>query len=167
MNDTPGNLPIASYRRFESNREYESLTDEMLPTAMSVVRIFDRSLSRNFNSTGRIELLRRFLLSARSNRLLIILHDTSRLGTEHPRLLELARLFGHALVIRETLRAAKHVYDPFIVFDGSHYLHKFHHDHMRAAQGLHDPAAAQKLIERFDEIAGCSGPPVAAHVTGL
>lgn len=167
MNENPRNLPITQYRRFESNREYEALMDDMLQTALRIVRVFDRSLGRNYNSSGRIELLQRFLLGGRGNRLLIILHDASRLGTEQPRLLELARQFSHAVVIRETLRGAKHVYDPFIVFDGSHYLHRFHYDHMRAAQGLHDPAAAQKLIERFDEIAGCSGPPVAAHVTGL
>ena len=38
---------------------------------------------------------------------------------------------------------------------------------MRAAQGMHDPAGAQQLIERYAEIQECSGPPLAANVTGL
>lgn len=162
-----GNLPDAQYRRFESNREYEALIDQMIPLTQRIIRVFDKSLSPAYNSAARIQLLRQFLLSARANRLLIVLHETRQLPAEQPRLLEFARQFSHACTIRETLRGAKHVYDPFIIFDGSHYLHRFHHAQMRAAQGLHDVTATQQLIERFDEIAECSGPPLAAHVTGL
>ena len=162
-----GNPPNAQYRRFESNREYEALIDEMIPLTQRIIRIFDKSLSRGYGNPARIELLRKFLLDSRNNRVLIVLHDTRALATEHPRFLEFARQFSHACTIRETLRGAKHVYDPFVIFDGSHYLHKFHHAHMRAAQGLHDPVATQQLVERFDEIAECSGPPLPANVTGL
>ena len=162
-----GNPPNAQYRRFESNREYETLIDRMIPLTQRIIRIFDKSLSRDYNGAARIELLRQFLLSARTNKLLVVVHESRQLQAEHPRLVDLARQFSHACTIRETLKAAKHVYDPFIVFDGSHYLHRFHHAHMRAAQGLHDAVATQQLIERFDEISECSGPPLAAHVTGL
>jgi|LakMenEpi03Aug12_release.lakeMendotaPanAssembly.Ray.scaffolds.fasta_scaffold323343_2 hypothetical protein len=162
-----GNLPNAQYRRFESNREYEALIDQMIPLTQRYIRIFDKNLSRGYDNPARIEMLRQFLLAARTNRLLIILHETRQLTTEHPRFLEFARQFSHACIIRETLRGAKHVYDPFVIFDGSHYLHRFHHAHMRAAQGLNDATATQQLIERFDEIAECSGPPLPAHVTGL
>ncbi len=162
-----GNPPNAQYRRFESNREYEALIDQMIPLTQRIIRVFDKSLSRDYNSAARIELLRRFLLGARTNKLLIVVHESRQLQAEQPRLVDLARQFSHACTIRETLKGAKHVYDPFIVFDGSHYLHRFHHAHMRASQGLHDVTAAQQLIERFDEISECSGPPLAAHVTGL
>lgn len=162
-----GNPPNAQYRRFESNREYEELIDQMIPMTQRIIRVFDKSLSRGYNSSTRIELLRQFLLASRSNKLLIVVHETKLLPLEQPRLMELARQFSHACTIRETLKGAKHVYDPFVIFDGSHYLHRFHHAHMRAAQGLHDAMAAQQLIERFDEISDCAGPPLAAHVTGL
>mgnify|MGYP000682741931 FL=1 len=162
-----GNPPNAQYRRFESNREYEALIDQMIPLTQRIIRVFDKSLSRDYNSAARIELLRRFLLSARTNKLLIVVHESRQLQTEQPRLIELARQFSHACTIRETLKGAKHVYDPFVIFDGSHYLHRFHHAHMRAAQGTHDATGAQQLIERFDEIAECSGPPLSVNVTGL
>jgi len=162
-----GNPPNAQYRRFESNREYEALIDQMIPLTQRIIRVFDKSLSPAYNTTARIELLRQFLLSARTNRLQIVLHETRQLPAEQPRLLEFVRQFSHACTIRETLRGAKHVYDPFVIFDGSHYLHRFHYAHMRAAQGLHDATATQLLIERFDEITECAGPPLAAHVTGL
>ncbi len=165
--DLTGNLPNAEYRRFESNREYEECIDRLIPLTQSVIRVFDKTLKRAWNSAERVQLLRQFLLANRINRVHIVVHDTRLLLTECPRLIELSQRFSHALKIRETLRAAKHVYDPFVIFDGSHYVHRFHYDHMRAAQGTHDAAGAQQLIERFDEIQDCAGPPLAANVTGL
>jgi hypothetical protein len=162
-----GNLPNAEYRRFESFREYDEIVDRMIPLTQSIIRVFDKAPGRAWNSTARIELLRQFLLANRANRLLILLHDIRPLATECPRLISLAQYFTHACVIRETLRAAKQASDPFVIFDGSHYVHRFHYDHMRAAQGSHDAAGAQQLIERFSEILDCSGPPLAANVTGL
>lgn len=162
-----GNPPNAEYRRFESFREYDEIIDRTIPLTQNIIRVFDKIPSRAWNSTTRIELLRQFLLANRANRLLILLHDTRSLTTECPRLITLAQHFTHACTIRETLRAAKHAADPFVIFDGSHYVHRFHHDHMRAAQGRHDAAGAQQLIERFSEIQDCSGPPLAANVTGL
>lgn len=162
-----GNLPNAEYRRFESFREYDEIIDRMIPLTQSIIRVFDKTAGRAWNSTARIELLRQFLLANRANKLLILLHDTRALITECPRLVTLAQQFTHACVIRETLRAARQAADPFVIFDGSHYVHRFHYDHMRAAQGTHDAAGAQQLIERFSEIQDCSGPPLAANVTGL
>ncbi len=170
-----GNPPNAEYRRFESFREYDEIIDRMIPLTQGIIRVFDRvfdktydkTTGRAWNSAARIELLRQFLLANRANRLLILLHDTRTLATECPRLIVLAQQFSHACVIRETLRTAKHAADPFVIFDGSHYVHRFHYDHMRAAQGIHDAIGARQLIERFDEILDCSGPPLAANVTGL
>lgn len=162
-----GNPPNAEYRRFESNQEYERIVDELIPQTQQIIRVFDKTPARNWNTAARIELLRQFLLANRSNRLLIVLHETRQLSLEFPRLISLAQQFSHACRIRETLRAAKHVHDPFVIFDGSHFVHRFHYDHMRAAQGTHDVIGAQQLIDRFGEIEECAGPPLATSVTGL
>jgi hypothetical protein len=162
-----GNPPNAEYRRFESNREYERVIDELIPQTLQIIRVFDKTLSPAYNTAARTAMLKQFLLANRANRLVFVLHDTRQLPLEQPRLIDLARQFSHACTIRETLRGAKHVADPFVVFDASHYVHRFHYDHMRAAQGMHDPAGAQQLIERYAEIQECSGPPLAANVTGL
>ena len=162
-----GNPPNAEYRRFESNREYERVIDELIPQTLQIIRVFDKTLSQAYNTAARTAMLKQFLLANRANRLVFVLHDTRQLPLEHPRLIDLARQFSHACTIRETLRGAKHVADPFVVFDASHYVHRFHYDHMRAAQGMHDPAGAQQLIERYAEIQECSGPPLPANVTGL
>ncbi len=162
-----GNPPHAVYRRFEGMHEYEQLIDQMIPPAQRIIRVFDKSLSRSYNSAARIELLSRFLRADRMNRLLIIVHDVQSLPVACPRLINLARQFSHAVSIRETLRQARQAHDPFVIVDGSHYVHRFHYDHLRAAQGLHDAAGTRQLIDRFDEIAEYAGPPLAMNVTGL
>lgn len=167
MMELTGNPPNAEYRRFESRREYDAIIDQVIPQTQRIIRVFDKSLSPDYNGSTRIALLQQFLLANRSNRLLIVLHEARTLATTHPRLLEFSRRFSHAVSIRETLRGAKHVYDPFVVFDGSHYVHRFHYDHLRAAQGTHDAAGAQLLIDRFSEIQECAGPPLPANVSGL
>lgn len=162
-----GNLPHAQYRRFEGMREFETLLDEMIPQTQSAIRIFDKALSRDFNAPPRYEALRQFLLASRSNRLMIVVHEPELIERQCPRMMELARHFSSTVKIHQTLRPAKHVYDPFVIFDASHYLHRFHYDHLRAAQGLNDVIGAQQLLDRFAEIWEASAPAVAADKTGL
>ena len=83
------------------------------------------------------------------------------------KVVKLLQQFSHAVSIRETLRPAKLVYDPFVVFDASHYLHRFHYEHLRAAQGTNDVLGAQQLIDRFSEIWEACGPALSANVSGL
>jgi hypothetical protein len=165
--ETTGNLPNAEYRRFESMLEYETIIDRFIPLTQNVIRVFDKSLSRAFNSPQRHEALIQFLLASRTNRLTIILHEIETLERNCPRIILLLRQFSHAVSIRQTLRMAKHVYDPFVIFDASHYVHRFHYDHLRAAQGTHDVLGAQQLLDRFDEIQEASVPAVSANVSGL
>jgi hypothetical protein len=165
--DKPGKLPIAEYRRFESFREYETLVDDSIVRTENIIRVFDRELSRNWNSVEREQLLRDFLRRSPANRLMIVVHNAQLIEREFARFLALNQHFTHAIKIRETLRVAKHVYDPFVVFDASHYVHRFHYNHMRAAQGTHDVEGAQLLLDRFSEIWEASAPAVSANVSGL
>lgn len=162
-----GGNPLMQYRRFESFKEYEALLDDMLPKTESIIRVFDRNLSRDWNSAARMALLRGFLLRSRINKLMIVLHATDNIERELPRLMELTMHFGHAVKIRQTPRMAHHVYDPFVVFDASHYLHRFHHAHMRAAQGSHDMEGSQQLLDRHAELWEVSAPVTLTSVSGL
>lgn len=162
-----GNLPHAQYRRFEGMREFETLLDEMIPQTQSAIRVFDKSLSREYNAPQRYEALRRFLLASRSNRLMIVLHETDSIERQCPRVIELARQFSSAVRVHQTLRPARHVYDPFVIFDATHYLHRFHYEHLRAAQGMNDVIGSQQLLDRFAEIWEASAPAISADKTGL
>jgi hypothetical protein len=160
-------LPHAQYRRFESFREYEALFDTLMPQTQALVRVFDRALPAAWNAPLRIDLLRHFLRQSPANRLLVILHDVSTIERNLPRLAALNRDFGHTFKIRQTPRMAQHLYDPFVVFDASHYLHRFHHAHMRAAIGTHDVEGAQQLLERHLELWEVSRPVSFASPSGL
>ncbi len=165
--DQAGNLPNAEYRRFEGMREYEAVIDELIPQTQRVIRVFDMCLSRAWNTAQRYEVLRQFLLASRSNRLLIVVHDAETIERECPRLVDLVRQFGAGVKIHETLSLAKHVYDPYVVFDANHYVHRFHYRYLRAAQGTNDLVGAQQLLDRFAEIWEVSALAVSASTSGL
>ena len=162
-----GNLPNAEYRYFESLREYEAVVDGMIPQTLRSIRVFDSMLSRAWNSPVRHEALRKFLLTSRTNRLLIVVHDAGPIAREIPRMLELIQKFGTAVRIHQTLTPAKGVYDPFVLFDACHYVHRFHYRFLRAAQGTNDISGTQLLLSRFDEIWEASALAVTAGSTGL
>lgn len=163
----PAINPLSQYRRFESFREYESLFDTLIPQTASQIHVFEHSLKAAWNEKSRVELLRDFFLRDRANKLLIVLHMTDNIERELPRLVDLASHFSHALKIRQTPRMAHHIYDPFAVFDASHYLHRFHHAHMRAAQGTHDVEGSQQLLDRHGELWEVSAAIAPASASGL
>ena len=162
-----GVLPHAEYERFESMREFEEMFDELIRKTQRVIRIFDRSLSARYNTPARCSLLREFLRADPLNRLFIVLHDTESMVRTCPRLVPILQQYGHIAKIRQTSRAARHLYDPFVIFDASHYLHRFHYDHMRYARGQNELVGAQQLLDRFSEIWEACGPPLSANVSGL
>lgn len=162
-----GNLPHAEYRRFEGLREYEALIDSLIPQTQRVIRVFDRTLSRAWNASHRYEALRQFLLANRVNRLYIVVHDAEPIERECPRAVDLVRQFSAAVRIHATLSSAKHVYDPFVVFDSTHYVHRFHYRYLRAAHGANDLVGAQQLLDRYTEIWDASAHAVSAGTSGL
>ena len=147
--------------------EFHKAIDDILETANRSVRIFERSLGREYNSPQRVDALRRYLLASRRNRLLIVLHDASTMDRNCPRLLLLLRQYSHAVSIHETIASAKAVYDPFVIVDDRHFVHRFHYDHLRAAQGTHDVNGTQVLLDRYAEILELSAPAISANVSGL
>ena len=160
-------LPNAQYRRFESFREYDALFDEWIPRTQNIIRVVDRALPKSWNSSERDNLLRQFLRADPLNRLHVIVHEPGTIERELPRIIELARDFGHAFKLRQTPKEARHLYDPFIVFDASHYLHRFHHAHMRAAIGTNDVEGARQLLERHLELWEVSQVVNLSTVSGL
>lgn len=165
--DPTHNLPYAEYRRFEGIREYEELIDGLIPQTLRAIRVFDRTLSRAWNSPLRCEALRQFLLTNRANRLFIVVHDAEPIERDCPRVVDLVRQFSAAVRIHETLNPAKHVYDPFVVFDSSHYVHRFHYRYLPAAHGANDVIGAQQLLDRYAEIWDASVHAVSAGTSGL
>jgi hypothetical protein len=147
--------------------ELAGAVDEILLLAQRTVRIFDNELGREYNSSSRCEALRRLLLSNRRNRLLIVVHDSQSMDRNCPRLLNLLRIHAHAISIHETHQAAKAVYDPFVVVDDLHHVHRFHFEQPRGVPCTNDPTGTHPFIERFEEIWEASSPAVSATTLGL
>jgi hypothetical protein len=160
-------LPDRRYERFEGTREYEHMFDELLHGTQQVVRIFDRTLSAAYNSPRRCDAFSRILRAGPPNSLQIVIHEPQPVERVCPRFVMLLQRFSHVAKVRQTPRFARHVYDPFVVFDASHYLHRFHHEQPRFARGLNDVDGAQQLLERFDELWDASEPALARSIPGL
>jgi hypothetical protein len=160
-------LPHTDYQRFESFLQYEAMLDELIPVSLRVIRIFDRTLPASYNSSARCELVTRFLRSDPANRVYVVLHDTAELTRTCPRFAAVLQRYAHLARVRQTPRNARHLYDPFVIFDGSHYLHRFHYDHMRYARGMNDPDGTQQLVDRFNELWEVSRPVSTGGPVGL
>ena len=141
-------LPHAEYERFESMRQYEAMFDELVPTTQRVIRIFDRSLSAQYNTPGRCTLLREFLRADISNRLYIVVHETDSMARVCPRFVSVLQHFSHIAHVRQTPRAARHIYDPFVIFERA-IIDRFHYERC-VTPGLNEltAAAASRPLRR-------------------
>lgn len=160
-------LPHATYERYESLLELEGMFDELIGETQRVIRIFDRSLSPRYDRPDRCERLRQFLRAEPLNELLIVVHEAENLSRTLPRFTSLLQQFTHSARVRQTPAWVHHIYDPFAVFDASHYLHRFHYAQMRFARGRNDVAGAQTLLERHKELWDVSMPAAPNTTLGL
>lgn len=158
---------LRSERALSSLRDYEAAVNQVIALALGRLRIFDRRLSSDYNSSERIEALRAFVRAERGNRLSIVVHDPDRIRADCPRLVTLQRQYAYAIHIHRTLAPASGVYDPFCIADGSHFARRFHFDTMRGALVLNDADGAAQLVRRFDEIWDVSRVAVTATTLGL
>lgn len=154
-------------RKLEGAVAYEAALDELIENAAHTVRIFDKNIGHSFNTPQRYELLRKLLLARRTNRVYIVLHETSNVVRDCPRLMLLLKQLSHGVFVHQTLPAAKHVYDPFSVADEARLVRRFHHTDVRGIATVGDVAATRLLLKRFDEIWQASAQAVTARTTGL
>ncbi len=149
-------------------REYEDAIDQVIAHAGQTLHIFDPDLTRGgYASLKRYEALRAFLLKSRGSRLSLVLHETDYLTARCPRLMTLLQTHGHAVNIYKTAEHARIASDPFVVADGSHYVHRFHGEGMRFLLAMHDMAGARQLEERFAQLLEASYPAVFSTTLGL
>jgi hypothetical protein len=156
------------HHRVDGAKDYEAAIDNVVTHAKHSLRIFDYDLSEGgYNRPRRFELLRDFLLASRANSLHVVIHETAYLTRYCPRMVLLLEQFGHAIKINQTAQHAKGIYDPFVIADAEHYVHRFHYEGSRSMLALHDPAGSRTLNQRFDELWEASTAAVFATTLGL
>ncbi len=159
------------YRIIDGKTEAASAVEELLACARSELRIFDTTPAalrdRDFGRPTRIEQLRQMLIANRNHRVRIVLHETGGIESELPRLLKLLALLSAQIQIHRTTASARDARDVMVIADDAHFWRKPHFEHPRSILTLHDPAAAQPFIDRFEEIWQNSEPAVSGDTAGL
>ena len=81
--------------------------------------------------------------------------------------MNMLRLYSHAMTVYQTTDRARVANDPFVIADELHYVHRLHRDHARSVLALDDPNEARAIEGRFQEILDASSPAVFATTLGL
>jgi hypothetical protein len=166
MAEETDNTP--SRRVLSGEKEYEAAISEVIDLAQRSLHIFDVDLAAGgYGTAQRAEALRAFLMRNRSNRIVVVLHETDHLTRCCPRLMDLLRLYSHAITVLQTQEHGRVASDPMVIADEAHYVHRFHADGARALCALHDHAGARQLEERFAQLMEASSPAVFATTLGL
>jgi hypothetical protein len=167
-NEPPEAAPKPGYRPIFGIADSLAAVDEVIASAERTIRIFDANFTnRGFNSPGRAEKLREFLVAGRAHRILVALHETDGLERDCPRLLTLLRQFPMSIEIHRTVGEARNAKDPFVLGDDHSVWHQLHFDQPRAIVALHSPPDALPIAQRFAEIWDLSEPAVSSTTLGL
>lgn len=160
--------PKTEYQRFDSEGDYQQAVDQLLEQPGRELRIFDPDLSSlRLNSPARIAQLEKFLRFSRTRRIYIVVHHTELLTRRSPRMMELLKLFTHAIQINQTHEEIQSLQDAFMVLDAQHYLRRPVADFFRGAIALNDETEALAMRTRFQEIWSSSFPGVSSATLGL
>jgi hypothetical protein len=158
---------VPSEERLEGIAAQAAAIDTLIGLAESKLSVFDRDLAEGgWNGRKRAATLEAFLRK-RQARLAIIVHDTRYLETSCPRLLVLAKVYGHSMQIWRSGVEARSASDALVIADDRHYLHRQHADQPRATLAVAMPATAKPLVARFEEIWATGEPALGGSVLGL
>lgn len=138
---------------FDSEAGYRAAIDATIQAACRELRIFDGDLERMaLDEASRATLLVGFLAGDQNRRLHVVVHDPGPLRARHPRLLNLIRLHGHQIEIRQTPDHLRHLADRFVLADESHGAIRFHADHPRGKRISAETREIHPYWQRFDDL---------------
>jgi hypothetical protein len=156
------------YELFDTADGFHAAVDRLLEQPGRELRVFDPDASAlRLNDSARIAALERFLLSSRTRRLYLVLHDVEPLTRRSPRMMALLGRFSHAIQINRTHEEIREIQDSFLVLDAQHYIRRPVAAFFRGAMGLGDETEGLTMRTRFMEIWGQSFPAVSSTTLGL
>lgn len=153
---------------FDTFGDYREAVAQVVRTAQSQLMVFDSDLAQTgLESRAGAEMLGRFLLNSRSNRLRIVLHKPETISRTCPRLTDLLRRFGHNAALRQSPGDLRELADRFVVADGRHLVVRFHTDHARGKLVLANDAETAVWQRRFDALWDVATETTAVSSLGL
>ena len=158
----------AVYETFDSNDGFQAAVDRLLEQPGRELRVFDPDgAALRLNDFGRIERIEKFLLTSRTRRIYMVVHDTEHIARQCPRMMALVGRFSHAIQINRTAEEIRELQDAFLVLDQSHYIRRPVAQFFRGAMGLGDENEGLAMRGRFLEIWAASFPGIASTTLGL
>ncbi len=168
MDDLAKILPQPQRQLIGTRREYLAVFDMLVGGLRRELRVFDPDcVQLELNASGRIALLRSFLLASSDSRLLIAVHDPAHLRSHSPRFIELLACFSASISVHQTEAEATRAQDCFLLADMEHFVRR---PVAAAPRGVHvrnDFQEARLLLDRFGEIWHSSVPAISATSLGL
>jgi len=156
------------YERFETNADFQAAVDRLLEQPGRELRIFDPDGGAlRLNDPLRIARLERFLMSSRTRRIYLVLHNTDPLTRQCPRMMSLLGRYSHAMQINRTQEEIRELQDAFLVLDALHFVRRPVAQLFRGALSFGDETEALAMRGRFMEIWAASLPAVSSTTIGL
>jgi len=166
--DEPAVSLAPSESRLDTLAAQVAAIDQLIELAAERLLVFDRDLVEGgWNGVRRAERIAAFLRRSRNARLAMIVHDHRYLESSCPRLLDVLKVYSHAMQVWRTGPQARGANDALVIADGQHCLHRYHVDQPRATLAIASPALAKPLSARFDEIWATGEPALGGSVLGL
>jgi len=156
------------YERFDSNADFQVAVDRLLQQPGRELRIFDPDgAGLRLNDPARLARLERFLMSSRTRRIYLVLHNTDHLTRQCPRMMSLLGRYSHAMQVNRTQEEIRELQDAFLVLDSLHFVRRPVAQFFRGALSFGDETEGLAMRGRFTEIWAASFPAVSSTTIGL
>lgn len=155
-------------RRFDTYREYSNAVSQMLEGAHGELCVFDPDLARTgLESSPNVALVERLLMSSRSVRLHVVLHDSTHLETRCPRLMRLLSQFSHSSEVRRSPDDLRNLTECYVLTGDDSGVVRFHRDWPRGKWFVANRDEAGIWRSRFMQLWDCSTAAASATRLGL
>jgi len=156
------------YERFDTNADFQAAVDRLLQQPGRELRIFDPDgAGLRLNDPARLARVERFLMSSRTRRIYLVLHNTDHLTRQCPRMMSLLGRYSHAMQVNRTHEEIRELQDAFLVLDSLHFVRRPVAQFFRGALSFGDETEGLAMRGRFTEIWAASFPAVSSTTVGL
>jgi len=156
------------YERFDTNADFQAAVERLLQQPGRELRIFDPDgAGLRLNDPARVARLERFLMSSRTRRIYLVLHNTEHLTRQCPRMMSLLGRYSHAMQVNRTHEEIRELQDAFLVLDSLHFVRRPVAQLFRGALSFGDETEGLAMRGRFTEIWTASFPAVSSTTIGL
>jgi hypothetical protein len=156
------------YERFDTNADFQAAVERLLQQPGRELRIFDPDgAGLRLNDPVRLAGLERFLMSSRTRRIYLVLHNTDHLTRQCPRMMSLLGRYSHAMQVNRTHEEIRELQDAFLVLDSLHFVRRPVAQFFRGALSFGDETEGLAMRGRFTEIWTASFPAVSSTTIGL